>query len=235
MNSDNLTDAINFELFKSGMDSFVSQYCESIDSLIKSAEVFFEDMGEAWASEWAENRCTSFKGIITRELSGSLDDCKRFCMNIQDAAKDWASAFQKDGLTGYNQITEEGGFEGKYSQDTNINLKWNFDADIYTWKEEDAQGRTGMHKKLAQAIYDKFESEFSKHLELLDGISSVNFGIRDSSGSINTVIKMYIDNIKKQYAARIKNMHRDLRMGLEHDIDNVEMGEELAAKYFEGN
>ena len=245
MNSDNLTDAINFELFKSGMDSFVSQYCMSINELIKSSQIFFKEMKKYWASERATFRCNSMKEIIIREIEDSLTASSIFCYDIQSVAKDWAKALASDGLTGYNQIMDFDrnkdqdailNFKGKYSQDTGSGvLDYSLDGDDYTWLIEDPEYGTGMRKVKAQGVFDEYISTFSKHIELLDGLSSINFGLRDSSGTIEAEIKALTNRLKELNASRIEWLGIHFGYGCNKEVDNVMLGEDSAEKSMEGN
>ena len=225
MNSDNLTDAINFELFKSGIESFQEQAKQQIDDLISCSFTFFEELSKYWASENAVKFANGVKSSIVFQLRIMAEQYNKLGNGLIAVAEEWSKSLHDQGLNcNYSEINLGDSYKLDDSGCPVIGLTF----------EGGASGIIPKNEQDVYACLDAFVEGFRKHLEDIKKITSLGFGLKSTDGSISDLINHVVEVLEVGCEGRIRLMLSDVKKKLGRDISEVKSGERAASEYLEG-
>lgn len=232
MSSENLTDAINFELFQSEMEKFQVEVANQIKEYIKNCQKFYEDLATAWAGPKAKSFCKSSNIGITGQLGWMEHNYNLFIKEMYAAASAWASSFGME-LAGYTEVNLES-YGVKYVDNYGVivpdfGLK-ELAAEII--KDSLEEGIV-MKVNDVEKYRDEFVANFGKHVDAFEKLSTSRFGIVSSDSSLENHINSLKNNLKHDHDTRIKAIIESINTKIQENKSEMERGAKAAAAFFE--
>ena len=220
MGSANLTDAIKFDTFKTGLEKYVTLVNDQMDFYDKAVQTFFEQMSQVWMSEIAVKRYKPMSIMATGHSEAFGKSCNILLTDIYSVGKGWA-----DGLSD----SQEGSITIPAMPDLFPETK----TEVVEWKTEDEYGAKGMNDKAALMILDNFKQACTDHEEAFNEVLNIDFGIKDSTNSITEELQQACKNLKITLDARVTNLEMYITKSIEDEVINLELGADLAKKLME--